>query len=196
MKTEETVTWKEAGEISAELLSRLAPLDEQMLATLDGQNGIYIVAYSGNELGDHPWDTPQQRIVYVGRSKANSSRHFISGNTGSSTLRRSLAALLLGRLDLHPIPQPATTAEIDRYSNYQLDRSSEEKLTEWMRANFRVAFLTLPADKIEPTELALIDYNAPIFNFQHNPGNTYGSQIKIYRKQCAELAAQNEGQYE
>ncbi|MEG1996879.1 MAG: hypothetical protein RR051_00395, partial [Clostridiales bacterium] len=98
-------------------------------------------------------------------------------------------------LQLNPIPRSDDPLDNDRYNNYKLDCSSENKLTQWMLNNFTGAFLEVATDLIEPMEVALIDYNAPMFNFQHNPSNRYGSQIKAYRKQYAGYALNNEGKY-
>ena len=196
MTTEENITWEERRAATKDMISRLSPVTDQFIKQMDTQNGVYILAYPGKELGVSLWnDSDAPKVVYVGRSKFNSSRHFMDGMTGTSTIRRSLAALLETTLDLKPIPRSDSPEDNDRYNNYKLDQVGETKLSQWMANNFSAAFLELPEDKIESMELALIDYNEPMFNFQHNPGNHYGNQIKAYRKQCAETAYKNEGKY-
>ncbi|MCR4962643.1 MAG: hypothetical protein K6B40_02025 [Firmicutes bacterium] len=195
MKTEETITWEDCRATTEELLSRLQPINDAFLAQMDSQRGVYILTYKGAELGGPLWDEPEEKVVYVGRSKYNSSRHFLPGSTGTSTIRRSLAALLGPSLDLHPIPRCDDPADNDRYNNYKLDEKGEIALSQWMTANFRGAFLELPQEAVLPMEMALIRYNAPVFNFQNNPGNTYGGQIKAYRKRYAQFALENEGKY-
>ncbi|MDD2221380.1 MAG: hypothetical protein PHN35_05440 [Clostridia bacterium] len=184
------ISWQQAQEITNELLARLLPMTDKTIAALDAQNGIYIISYEGKDLVLNLFAKDSPRIVYVGISKENSSRHFISGNTGKSTMRRSLAALLQNKLDLVPVPRSLNEKDADRYSNYALDSQSEEKLTEWMRTNFKCAFYQ--TEQIKATEAALVNYIAPLLNFQHNPGNKYGAQLKNYRKQCAEIAKSNE----
>lgn len=196
MTNEENITWDERRAATKDMISRLSPITEQFIKQMDSQNGVYILAYSGNELGISLWnDSDDPKIIYVGRSKFNSSRHFMDGTTGTSTIRRSLAALLESNLELQPIPRCNNPEDNDRYTNYKLDQISETKLSQWMINNLSAAFLELPEDKIQAMELALIDYNVPMFNFQHNPENHYGNQIKAYRKQCAEIAYKNEGKY-
>ena len=185
-----TISWQQAKEITNELLVRLLPMTDKTISALDAQNGIYVISYEGRDLGLSLFAKDTSRIVYVGISKENSSRHFISGNTGTSTMRRSLAALMQTKLELVPVPRSLDEKDADRYNNFALDPASEEKLTEWMRANFKCAFYQ--TDQVEATEAALVDYAAPLLNFQHNPGNKYGAQLKKYRKQCAEVAKSNE----
>ena len=187
----EPISWQNAGEITAELLGRLTALAEETVESLDAQNGVYVVTYDGSDLGFglSGSDTTEDKIVYVGVSKFNSSRHFKSGSTGTSTLRRSLGALLANRLELLPIPRSNDTEDVDRYNNYAFDTASEDTLTDWIRTNFKVSFMQLEKKDTDPTYLGLIVYNAPIFNFQNNPDNRYGTQIKQARKKCEQAAA-------
>lgn len=192
MKTEENITWEFCKAATEDMLARLLPLDDEIIETLNGQNGIYLVAYEGNELGFGLWKGQGPKVVFVGLSKVNSSRHFKSGSTGTSTMRRSLAALLQNRLQLVPIPRSSDPHDNDRYNNYALDEESEEKLTAWMKENFRLAFYEFEPSRSEALHRAMLEYNVPIFNFQNNPQNKYGAEIKVYRKKCATEAALNE----
>ncbi len=193
MKTEENITWGFCKAVTDEMLARLLPLEEENLKALSEQKGIYIVAYEGNELGFGLWSGKAPRVVFVGLSKANSARHFKSGYTGTSTMRRSLAALLQAKLNLVPIPRSKDPKDNDRYNNYSLDEESEDKLTQWMKENFRIACYEFASAKSEELHRAMIEYNVPMFNFQNNPENKYGAEIKVYRKKCAAEAALNEG---
>jgi hypothetical protein len=186
------IRWEFCKNSTEELLSNLVPLDEEVLVTLDGQNGIYIVAYEGNDLLFALTAADGHRPVYIGVSKFNSSRHFKSGYTGTSSLRRSLGALLVTDLGLKPVPRSQDPADKDRYNNYAFDPESEKKLTQWMYDNLRVAFLRTPPDQMDSVQKAMIDFNVPIFNFQNNPGNKYAAQIKLYRKKCAKQAFNND----
>jgi len=189
----ENISWELKKEKSAELLARLLPLSAETLSSLDTPNSLYVVAYGGDELVPHLFDEAAQGIIYVGRCKADSVRHFTNGKTGESTLRRSLAAMLDHHLELNPIPRSNDETDIDRYDNYTLDSESEARLTQWIEANLSIAVLTLGSEEErEAMSLALIDYNCPIFNFQYNPGNRYGNQIKNYRSLMAEKAKVND----
>lgn len=190
----ETVTWEQCRAATEELMDRLTALDDDFIAGLDKGSGMYVVAYAGTELGGSLWGADKPKIVYIGKNDQDSSRHFTSGNTGNSTLRRSLAALLATKLNLRPIPRSADESDNDRYDNYMLDVQSEDKLTEWMRGNFTVAFLDVADDKAEAMLKAMIQYSVPMFNFQNNPENKYGAEIKVYRKRLAEEARQKDKQ--
>jgi hypothetical protein len=188
MRLEESVTWQQSRAMTEELLDRLLPITPENIAALDGREGVYVVTYEGRELGFGLWSGPNPKVIYVGISKPNSSRHFQSGNTGTSTLRRSLGALLQHQLELTAVPRCQDPADSDRYSNYAFDLASEERLSAWMAKSFQIAFLPLEKGKAEAVQVAMIDYNAPLFNFQNNPANKYGAEIKVYRKKCAEEA--------
>jgi len=192
MKGAETVTWEQCQAATEELLGRLEVLNENTIGGLDRGKGLYVVAYTGTELVGSLWGSDKPRIVYIGESKEDSSRHFISGHTGTSTVRRSLAALLAPKLELKPMPRSTDESDNDRYDNYMLDNESEDKLTQWMRDKFTVAFLEVAEDILEAMLIAMIQYSVPMFNFQNNPENKYGAEIKVCRKRLAEEARQNE----
>ena len=189
----ENITWEHCRAVTEELLGRLEELNDDFVAGLNRGGGLYVVAYAGTELGGGSlWGEQTPRVVFIGKSKHDSSRHFLSGNTGISTIRRSLAALLANELGLVPIPRSKDEDDNDRYDNYMLDLESEDKLTEWMRSNFTAAFHEVSEDIAENTHKALIQYSVPMFNFQNNPENKYGAEIKKYRKRLAEQARQND----
>ena len=197
MKVSETlpepISWERAKDITTELFARLNDLSEETIKALDAQDGVYVVSYDGSALSiGFDAGKKETKVVYVGISKFNSSRHFQNGSTGTSTLRRSLGAMLSSWMDLLPIPRSSDANDADRYNNYAFDAESEEELTSWMKNNFKIAYLQLKKEEIESVYLGLINYNVPIFNFQHNPENKYGSQIKIARKKCAEEATAND----
>jgi len=185
---EEQITWEQRKAMSEQLVKEAVVVDEQAYARFGAETGLYVICYTGHELGGNIWDDPEPTIVYVAHNSADSHRHW-DDNTGVSTVRRSLAAMLAPKLALVPVPNSANPDDKDRFTNYKLDRASEAMLSRWMRDRLRVAFLPLPYDQVEPWYLALIAYNTPVFNFQHNPHNSFGRQIKAYRLQMAEQAA-------
>lgn len=105
--------------------------------------GLYAV-YGGDivwkELG--LGQNPDRRPLYVGKAESSLRnrdlrQHFANGRTGSSTLRRSFAALLRDRLDLHAMPRnPLKPAY---FANYGLSPKDDAKLTTWMSANLSIA---------------------------------------------------------
>jgi len=188
----EKLSWEGAKQVSKVMMAQLKTLTPEVIESLDAQDGVYIVTYDGSALGFGLSSDEEEKIVYVGISKPNSSRHFKNGNTGTSTLRRSLGALLSARLELLPIPRSNDPEDVDRYDNYAFEAESEQLLTDWMINNFKISYLTLDKENIQPFYLGLIDYNVPMFNFQNNPNNKYGAQIKDARRRLAAEAAKHE----
>lgn len=185
---QELITWEECGAISSKMIADAADFEDNMLDTLSRMQGLYFMCYTGTELGGTLWKKPEPAVIYIGRAGKDSVRHWYS-NTSISTVRRSLAAMLANSLMLTAIPGSEGEDEADRFTNYALEAESEEKLSIWMKSNIKMAFLELPEEKIDPTYRALINYNSPKLNFQDNPSNTFGQQIKAYRKLLIDMAA-------
>lgn len=96
-------------------------------------------------LGLRPVD--DHRPLYVGKSESSLrgrevDTHFDAGRgsaskTGSSTVRRSFAALLAPKLRLHAIPR-----NIDKpgyFSNYSLRAEDDDRLTQWMHGHLQLS---------------------------------------------------------
>jgi hypothetical protein len=105
--------------------------------------GLYAVHGDGGvwrELG--LGEPPDDRPLYVGKAERSlASRdlrtHFDTGRTGSSTVRRSFAALLRDTLALRA--EPRNTSKPERPANYGLDDEGDARLTEWMQARLTLA---------------------------------------------------------
>lgn len=87
------------------------------------------------------------RPLYVGKAERSlASRdvdtHFSTGKTGSSTLRRSLAGLLADVLALEG--RPRNPAKPERFANFGLEVSGDERLTGWMVTHLRLAVWPSP----------------------------------------------------
>ena len=185
---EELITWAESEAISKDLIAKAEVFNESMLDVFSTMQGLYFMCYTGTELGGTLWKAPEPAIIYIGRIGKDSPRHWLN-NTGISTVRRSLAAMLANSLQLTAVPNSADVDQADRCANYALADESEEKLTAWMKENVRMAFWELPEDEIDASYHALINYNTPKLNFQDNPNNTFGQQIKSYRKLLIDMAS-------
>lgn len=124
--------------------------------------GLYAVhgeAAVWQELGiGEPADA---RPLYVGKAERSlASRdvdtHFSTGKTGSSTLRRSLAGLLTDALSLEG--RPRNLAKPERFANFGLEASGDERLTGWMVTHLRLAVWPSPEgatlDAVETAVLA------------------------------------------
>ena len=101
------------------------------------------------------------RPLYVGKAERSlASRdvdtHFSTGKTGSSTLRRSLAGLLADQLGLDG--RPRNLAKPERFANFGLEASGDERLTDWMVTHLRLAVWPAPdgaiLDAVETAVLA------------------------------------------
>ena len=85
---------------------------------------------------------PDDRPLYVGKSESSLHgrdvrTHFADGRTGSSTLRRSFAALLHDMLGLRGMPR--NPAAPGYFHNYGLSATDDAKLTAWMLRRLRIA---------------------------------------------------------
>jgi hypothetical protein len=90
---------------------------------------------------------PDGRPLYVGKAERSLvsrdlETHFGDGRTGSSTLRRSFAALLRTQLGLRGIPRNPDKPE--RPANYGLSAAHDKALTEWMRRRLLLAVWPKP----------------------------------------------------
>lgn len=115
-----------------------------------GLYAIYGDAQAWRELalGDPRDDRP----LYIGKAEASLvSRdlrtHFIDGRTGSSTVRRSFAALLRSTLDLRALPRNPDKPE--RCANFGLAPGGDEKLTNWMQMRLRLAVWRKPSESAD-----------------------------------------------
>lgn len=125
---------------------------EDAAVTVPASAGLY--GFHGDEsvwlqlgLGSPPDDRP----LYVGKAEASLAArdvrtHFATGRTGSSTLRRSLAALLVAELDL--VACPRNPARPGHFSNYGLEPDGDERLSRWMAENLRLAVWVSPPDVV------------------------------------------------
>lgn len=131
--------------------------------------GLYAVhgeAEVWQELGlGEPTDA---RPLYVGKAERSlASRdvdtHFSTGKTGSSTLRRSLAGLLADDLALEG--RPRNPAKPERFTNFGLEASGDERLTDWMVTHLRLAVWPSPEGAILDTvETAVLAELLPPLN--------------------------------
>ena len=140
-------------------------------------------------IANHPLDYP----IYVGKSQVglqvrHLEEHFAAGRTGSSTVRRSFAALLRTALDLNPIRRGSTGRDQD-FVSYKLDQASEERLSGWMTSHLEIGWraFTGPANQLKRQEVALIGHFQPPLNLQHS-SHPAVAEVKSLRAQRATLA--------
>jgi hypothetical protein len=114
------------------------------------QPGLYAFYGDDNawsELGTSPEFDGQP--LYVGKAERSLNgrdvgTHFTAGKTGSSTVRRGLAALLADELALVPVPR--NLAKPDGSANFALNAASEARLSSWMEERLSLATWVKSAD--------------------------------------------------
>lgn len=143
-----------------------------------------------------PFAEGENGLVYIGLSTNLANRefeqHFSSENTGFSTLRRSLGAILKHSLALRAIPRAPGPSETN-CRNYCFLANGESRLTDWMCEHLEVGvFASL---KFEELEKFLMKELRPLLNLKGCP-NPHRDEIKRLRRLCADEArqARNTGQ--
>ncbi len=114
---------------------------------------------------------PEGRPLYVGKAEDSLRTrdllgHF-DGGTGSSTLRRSFAALLRERLDL--VACPRNPEEPGYFAHFGLEPESEDRLTAWMSESLALAVRAKPAADVQlvPIERAIVRAWLPPLNLTY-----------------------------
>ncbi len=156
-----------------------APITAESVASWPSKPGLYAVygcleVWRTLKLGD----PPDPRPLYVGKAERSlCSRDvgthfgFVAGGgnsiTGSSTLRRSLSAMLRTTLGLRG--QYRNPAKPERPSNFGLSRDHDAVLSEWMRANLIATYWEMPRVAIPLTDIetAVIVQLQPPLNIKH-----------------------------
>lgn len=114
---------------------------------------------------------PDDRPLYVGKAEdslvaRDIATHFGNGRTGSSTVRRSFAALLRDTLDLHGMPR--NPRKPDHFPNYGLSPADDTNLTAWMRARLEIAVWARHGDLLlADVEQRVIGHWQPPLNLTH-----------------------------
>jgi hypothetical protein len=138
-------------------------------------------------------DPPDERPVYVGKAERSLvsrdvDTHFGNGRTGSSTVRRSFAALL--RVPLGLEGRPRNPAKPERFANYGLAPEHDERLTGWMRARLALAVWPKP-DKctlaLGVIEQAILELLGPPLNIK-GVVTSWTTQVGAARKVMADQA--------
>lgn len=156
------------------------------------QPGLYAIygdpaVWKDLGLGDPPDDRP----LYVGKAEESLlsrdiSTHFGNGRTGSSTVRRSFAALLRKPLGLQA--QPRNPAKPGYFANYGLSAEHDGALTTWMRDRLQLGFWAPARQTILRTvEIEVIRHLNPPLNLT-DIATEWTSQVKQARKAMADEA--------
>jgi GIY-YIG catalytic domain-containing protein len=170
------------------------------LQSLPNEQGIYaFFVDSTNDLGK--FGQPEQ-IIYVGISEKNingrdTETHLKTGQTGWSTLRRSLGAILKLKLNLTAQKRDENPKKL-RADKYKFDEPGEKKLTEWMKNNLRLGYwsTTNPMDKdnLRDQEEKVILNLKPTLDLDRRTKkfNPLAKELDSLRKICRDEVKNNE----
>lgn len=115
-------------------------------------------------------------------------------DSGKSTFRRSLGAILRIKLGLNPIMRGITVTK-SNISNFKFCSDSEIKLSNFMTRKLSVAFYSCDSNEsnLEAIEKKLIDeFGFPAFNLEYaRTRNKYYHIIKKARKECRNIVAEH-----
>ena len=141
--------------------------------------GLYAIHGSIDVWAQLGLDVQDGMPLYIGKSEGSLVErelrtHFASDplrspRTGSSTVRRSFAALLRESLRLTAVPR--NRANPGYYCNYGLEDDGDDRLTAWMHENLLIAVWPAPAgmsmEVLRDVEKALLREWPPPINIQH-----------------------------
>ena len=132
----------------------------------------------------------QDQPLYVGKAERSLNgrdvgTHFATGKTGSSTVRRSLAALLVGELDLVPLPR--NLANPDGSANFALEPAGDARLSQWMATRLTLATWVKPDGvQLNSVETSVVRRLRPPLNL-HKVGEPR-ERLRAARKRMANIA--------
>jgi hypothetical protein len=147
-------------------------------------------------IGQETFQGRSGALLYVGKTESSqenhcADEHLANGQTGRSTLRRSLGALLRVQLNLRPRPRSASEKGTKRFTNYKFDSAGEEQLTEWMKEHLSLGFCEMPdltVAQLGAREKSLIKSAKPPLNIKDNPQSPCRAELKLARSHCLALA--------
>jgi len=179
-------------------LLRAGEVDYLKTTSFSQLPGIYALFFIGLDFPILGQKVSNHQIIYIGKTETSQEQrdlktHFTTGKTGSSTVRKSIGAILSEKEKLAPIPRNHTDYQEGRFSHFKFDDESEIIITNWMRNNLALSFYEYPKTKqeIEDLETKLIHELIPILNISKNLKNDFKSTLEKLRKKCAAAAQKN-----
>lgn len=156
-----------------------------------GLYAIYGPPSTWNQLGFR--DPDNRRPLYVGKSESSLAdrdlkTHFGDGRTGSSTVRRSFAALLREPLGLRA--KPRNPAKPDHFDRYALSPVDDAKLTRWMHEHLTIAVWPSGhyAEPLADIEKQVLKTWCPPLNLTHIVPTHLTALVKSARAEMADEA--------
>lgn len=177
----ETASLEELGTVAAEALTGTRWAITDAPDHVPAQPGLYAIYGDEGAWADLRLVRDREKPLYVGKAEksfvARDLRdHFAASpnakpQTGSSTVRRSFAALLRETLSLTAVPRNLDLPS--HFTNYGLAAGGDDRLNEWMRSRLSLAVWPAPADlrmKLADIETEVIRRFMPPINIAKNPG--------------------------
>jgi len=132
---------------------------------------------------------PDDGILYVGRARDLGVRlhetHFRTGQSGRSSVRRSLGAILKEQLSLKAMPRNGRMTEHNCH-HYQFVGNGDITLTDWMKTHLEVGVCPLSAGWKEAEAELIYELQPPLCLKEWR--NPLRSLIMALRKVCADEA--------
>lgn len=166
-----------------------------MNAILPQKPGIYAIYLLGG--GALLLFAAAPDLIYVGKSEGSLSdrdlgMHFSTGETGRSTLRRSVGAVLKDSLRLTAIPRSDKRTKQD-INCFRFTPDGEALLTKWMLTNLEIGYAVIGPDQgpLKAIEDAVIDALKPPLNLdpRYRRSNRHAERVMALRKARAGEAA-------
>lgn len=157
-------------------------------------SGVYaLFLYTSPSLG--AFQAGRDGLVYIGKTsdleQRNLRTHFFSKNSGFSSPRRSLGAILKSQLEL-TAQQRSPGMSDTNFTNYAFAPGGEERLSRWMEANLLVSTVVLPAGEETVMEEKMLRIERPVLNLT-GCENPHRQVIMSLRKNCANQARRGAG---
>ena len=126
---------------------------------------------------------PETGIIYVGMTEdsLDTRNHFFAKSSGFHSPRRSLGAILKGKLELQAVPR-APGPSPKNYDCYSFAGDGEIRLSDWMRGNLDYAIVELDTNLRAIETATIVDMQPPL-NLTGWP-NPQRRHIKDLRKIC------------
>lgn len=177
---------KEADEVEEAIVALTSGTPTLACKKPGPSSGVYVIRLVSPRLLA-PFSEGDGGLIYCGMSSDLAGRefytHFNSDQTGWSTVRRSLGAILKADLKLSARPRGKGISRRD-FTNYRFDPDGESRLTDWMQAHLRVC--TWATQHYKELEAVLKPRLCPLLNLEAwNPQN---AAIRALRKTCADEA--------
>lgn len=176
-----------------DIIKKLQTWTRYSKTIFSNEPGIYAISYIGKSFPIFTANIKKESIIYIGKTESSQAKrdqktHFATGKTGTSTLRRTIGAILCRQESLKPIPKKSISD--DKPSDFKFNLDSEEKITKWMEKNLALSFYPYPKShsEIEELETRIIQEIKPALNLQKNKKNPLNKDIKTLRKKCASIA--------